>query len=107
MDITDRENLKEFLHSLYGSQVNTWGMSDGVFEVVLEMLKESSSCSDLMDLVPRPHALGKAPLKYLSKEARSIIIRKLKERKEYYSYCLTTVSRNYRTKVQMASMGAW
>jgi hypothetical protein len=57
MDINDRENLREFIIELYGPQARSWPMNETVFNIIYNMLKESSGCSDLMDLVPRPHAL--------------------------------------------------
>ena len=35
---------------------------DRMFELAFELLKASGSCSDLMDLVPRPYALGSSQL---------------------------------------------
>ena len=105
MDINDRDNLKEFVSELYGAQSRSWSMNEKVFDIVYKMLNESSACTDLMDLVPRPHALGKAPIKYLTKEIRSSVVRKLKQRKEYYSSCLKVIALNYKTHIQLAAMG--
>lgn len=105
MDINDREYLKEFLVELYGAQAKRWSMNEKVFAVVQRMINESSACSDLMDIVPRPHAIGKAPIKYITKEIRSAVIRKLKERKEHYSSCMRVVGAHYKTQVYMSALG--
>lgn len=105
MDINDRENLKEFMVELYGPQARSWSMNEKVFNIIYNMLTETSGCSDLMDLVPRPHALGKAPLKYITKEIRSSVTRKLKDRKQHYTSCIKFVAANYRSQIQMAAMG--
>lgn len=105
MDINDRENLKEFLVELYGAQAKQWSINESVFNLVNKMINESSACSDLMDNVPRPHALGKAPIKYITKEIRSTIIRKLKDRKEHYSACMQVVAVHYKSQVHMSAIG--
>jgi hypothetical protein len=105
MDINDRDNLKEFLVELYGPQARRWSMNENVFKIVYKMINESSACSDLMDLVPRPHALGKAPIKYITKEIRTSVIRKLKARKEHYKSCMQVVAASYKTQIHMTSIG--
>lgn len=105
MDVNDRDNLKEFLIELYGPQARQWSMNQNVLNIVYKMIGDSQGCSDLMDLVPRPHALGKAPIKYLTKEIRSSILRKLKKRKEYYKSCMNMVAVNYKTHIHMAAIG--
>lgn len=50
--------LKRFLVKVYGAQANSWAMNDKVFDVTYQLLEESSKCSDIMDLVPRPYAPG-------------------------------------------------
>lgn len=105
MDINDRDNLSEFIVELYGPQARTWTVNEKVFEIIYDMLSESSGCSDLMDIVPRPHALGKAPIKYITKEVRSSIIREIKDRKRHYTVCIKYVAANYRSKIQMSAMG--
>mgnify|MGYP000496748650 CR=1 FL=1 len=106
MDLQERDDLRAFLHGLYGSQVVGWNMTDEVFNIAFKMVKESSGCSDAMDLVPRPFPLGATPIKWLKKEARKIFLRKLKARKEYYSTCLTYIKASYRTHIFMAARGA-
>jgi hypothetical protein len=105
MDINDRDNLKEFIVELYGPQARSWDMNEKVFKTVYGMVSASSACSDLMDYVPRPHALGKAPIKYLTKEIRSSIIRELKDRKRHYTICIKHVAANYRSHIQIQAMG--
>lgn len=103
MDLTieERKQLKEFLANLYGPQVQTWRMSNGVFDLTYKMLKKSGKCSDLMDLVPRPMPYGQSAVKWLAKEVRKAILRQLKERKEHYTACVKAVSLSMKTQYYM------
>jgi hypothetical protein len=105
MDVRDRENLQDFLVEVFGAKARRWTMTDRMFELTFELLKASGSCSDLMDLVPRPYALGKQPIKWLTKEVRGVILRKLKERQRHYSSCLKTAAWHSAHKFEMASQG--
>jgi len=105
MDLSEKELLKEFLVSLYGNQANNWNMSEEVFNITYKMIEGASSCSDAMDLVPRPHALGKAPIQYLKKEIRKNFIRELKDRKEYYKACLGLTALRYKSPIEIATLG--
>ncbi len=105
MELQEKDNLREFLYSLYGNQVNSWNMSEEVFNITFTMIQQSSACSDAMDLVPRPLAVGRAPIKWLAKEVRKAFLRKLKDRKQYYQSCLNMAAVGYKTKLHMAAMG--
>jgi hypothetical protein len=105
MDVRDRENLKEFLIEVFGSKASRWTMTDRMFELTFDLLNSSGNCSDLMDLVPRPYAIGKEPIKYLSGQIRSSFVRKLKERKRHYSVCMNTAAWHSSHRFEMASQG--
>ena len=105
MDVRDKDNLKSFLIEVFGPKASRWTMTDRMFELTFELLRSSGSCSDLMDLVPRPYALGKQPIKWLSKEIRGVVVRKLKERQGHYSSCLKTAAWHASHKFEMASQG--
>ncbi|MBR9868278.1 hypothetical protein [uncultured Amphritea sp.] len=92
LDIADQEVLRSFLIKLYGSQVNKWPMNEKMFDTTYQLLDESSKCSDLMDLVPRPYAPGKSAIKYLTKQARSMLLRQLKTREMHYLSCVRTTA---------------
>ncbi len=106
MDMQERDDLRAFLLGLYGAQVNSWNMSDEVFNIAFKMVRESSSCSDAMDLVPRPLPVGVAPINWLKGQARKAFLRQLKNRKEYYVSCLNYIKLHYRTHITMAGRGA-
>ena len=106
MDLTieERKQLKGFLANLYGPQVQTWEMNNGVFDLTYKMLSKSERCSDLMDLVPRPMPYGQSAARWLAKEVRKAILRKLKERKEHYTVCVKTLSLSMKTQFYMEAM---
>ncbi len=92
LDVTDQGILRSFLIKLYGSQVNKWPMNEKMLNTTYYLLHESSKCSDLMDLVPRPYAPGKSAVQYLSKQARDILLRQLKAREQHYLSCVRTAA---------------
>jgi hypothetical protein len=106
MDSQERDDLKTFLQGLYGSQVHASNMTDEVFNIAFKMVKESSGCSDAMDLVPRPFPAGASPIRWLKGQARKAFLRQLKNRKEYYASCLNYIKLHYRTHITMAARGA-
>lgn len=101
----EQQNLRDFLVAVYGSQVKSWNMNDSVFNLTYKMVAESKKCSDAMDFVPRPVATMQSPIKYLSKIARGILLRKLKNNKQQYKICIKVASLKFRTAIQLASMG--
>lgn len=106
MDLTriEQDNLRAFLAAVYGNQANSWNMNDAVFNQTYFMLLESRKCSDLMDFVPRPMGVGTAPIKYVKKSIRSILLRKLKNNKNHYKVCISTSAVKSKSKIVMASL---
>lgn len=107
MDLTqiEKQDLRTFLSTVYGPQANSWNINASVFNQTYKMLHESRKCSDLMDLVPRPMAPGQAPIKYIAKNVRGILLRKLKDNKQHYKVCIGTSALKAKTKIHMAAMG--
>ena len=101
----EQDVLRAFLASVFGNQANSWPMNDGVFNETYKMLQESRKCSDLMDLVPRPMGVGSAPVKYVKKSVRSILLRKLKNSKNHYKVCVSVSSAKAKSKITMAALG--
>ncbi|NTS77910.1 hypothetical protein HR060_13705 [Catenovulum sp. SM1970] len=101
----EKENLRAFLSAVYGNQVNGWSMNNDVFNLTFKMLEDSRKCSDLMDYVPRPMALGQAPINYVRKSIRETLLRKLKNNKAHYRACIGVVANKKKTKIYMAAMG--
>ena len=92
MNSVDQRNLRSFLSKLYGTQVERWPMNAEMFELTHRMLAESSGCSDVMDLVPRPMSPGSSAAKYVSGQARSMFLRELKNREQHYISCVRTAA---------------
>ncbi len=101
----EKQNLKLFLVNVYGQQANSWDITDEVFNLTYKMLSESGKCSDVMDLVPRPISVGQNPAKWLTKQVRSMIIRKIKDRKGHYAVCVKTSALKMKTSFLMLDAG--
>lgn len=101
----EKQNLKSFLVNVYGQQANSWVINDEMFNLTYKMLSESGKCSDVMDLVPRPLAVGQNPANWLTKQVRSMMIRKLKDRKGHYAVCVKTSALKMKTSFLMADAG--
>lgn len=104
LSLDEKKQLKEFLQSVYGPQVQSWQMNSGVFDLTYGMLKKSEKCSDLMDLVPRPMPYGQSAAKWLAKEVRKALLRQLKERKQHYTACVKSVSLSMKTEFYMEAL---
>jgi len=105
MNLHERQDLKDFLISLYGPQVNKWPMSEQMFNLTYELVAESGRCSGIMDFVPRPMPYGVSPMKYLKKELRGIFLRSISKNKDQYIVCLRGVSAGMANKFKEAALG--
>ncbi|PIE41163.1 MAG: hypothetical protein CSA49_04855 [Gammaproteobacteria bacterium] len=105
MDLYEQQDLREFLVSLYGPQARRWPMTDRMFNLTYELVSESSACSDAMDYVTRPLQPGMDPIKWITKQAREMFLRALKERKEHYVICLKAAAYTMKFRFDEASMG--
>jgi hypothetical protein len=105
MDLYNREDLKEFLVSIYGNQANDWDMNERVFNLAHELVRETGRCSSAIDLVPRPMGPGQTAYSYLSSLARGAFLRYIKQNKEQYKICTSTVALKKLRSFQLASMG--
>ncbi len=101
----EKQDLRVFLAAVYGPQVNNWRINASVFNHTYKMLYESKKCSDLVSLIPRPMTIGQAPIKYISKAARKLLLRKLKNNKQHYKLCVVTSALKAKSKIHMAAMG--
>lgn len=101
----EKQNLKSFLIDIYGPQVNSWPMNTRIFDLTFELLEQSGECSDLMDLVPRPLPPGKSASKWIKKQVREALLRKLKKRKKHYVACVNTAAWKMKTEFNMAAQG--
>jgi len=105
MDLYERENLQDFLVSLFGNQAQSWPMNEKVFNLTFELVAESTACSSAMDVVPRPLPYGANPFTWLKKQVRGAFIRRLNENKEQYVVCLRAAAVRMVRRFQMAAQG--
>jgi hypothetical protein len=105
LTVAEKYNLRIFLVTIYGPQANYWPLNDEMFNLTYKLLSESKKCSDVMDLVPRPMPIGANPAKWLAKEVRSMILRKIKERKGHYAICVKSTSLRMKTEFNLKAAG--
>lgn len=105
LSLEEKQDLKLFLINVYGPQARSWTINDEMFNLTYKMLSESGKCSDVMDLVPRPISVGQNPAKWLTKQVRSMILRKLKDRKGHYAICVKTSALKMKTSFLMIDAG--
>ena len=84
----EKNDMRDILENFYGSQVKSWRITIKIFEVLGELIKETSQCSRLMDMVPRPFG-GGSVVKWGQKQVRDFILRKLKSSEgKHYIICM-------------------
>ena len=105
LDMHEQQDLKEFLVALFGRQAQGWPMNEGIFNLTYELIQESGTCSDLMDLVPRPHGYFSNPISWMKKQARETFLRVLKDRKDHYVVCVKSAAIKMVRRFQMAAVG--
>jgi len=105
MNLHERQDLKDFLISLYGPKVNKWPMNEQMFNLTYELVALSGRCSGVMDFVPRPMPYGVSPMRYLKKELRGIFLRSISKNKKQYIICLRGVSAGMANKFKEAALG--
>jgi len=105
MDLYERQDLQDFLVSLFGKQARGWYINEKIFNLTYELVAESSSCSSMMDFVPRPMPPGASAIKYLTKQAREMFIRSIKQSNKQYIVCLKYTAYQMVRKFQLASTG--
>jgi len=105
MNLLERQDLKDFLVSLYGNKVKGWPMNEQIFNLTYKLVAESGLCSGMMDFVPRPMPYGVSPLRYLKKELRGIFLRTIRQNKDQYIICIKHAARNMRAEFELAARG--
>lgn len=105
MESHERQELKNFLISLYGPEVYRWPMNEQMFNLTYELVAFSRQCSGVMDFVPRPMPAGVSPMRYLNKELRGIFLRSISENKKQYIVCLRGASARMANKFKEAALG--
>lgn len=105
MNLHERQDLKDFLSSLYGQQVNKWPMNEQMFNLTYELVALSGLCSGAMDFVPRPMPYGISPMSYLKKELRGIFLRSISKNKKQYIVCIGGAASRMSNKFKEAALG--
>ena len=105
MDLYERQDLQNFLVSLYGTQAYKWHMNEGIFNLTYELVVESGLCSSVMDFVPRPMPPGVSAMKYLAKQAREMFLRSISNNKKQYVICLRVVSAKMVNRFKLEALG--
>lgn len=101
----EQDDIRAILNRVYPPiVVSRWSINDRVAETLLEMSSQIANCSKVMELIPRPMPSGARPLQYIGKEARSALMRQLKE-DETYITCIKAGAVGYRTRFEEASAG--
>ncbi|MFD1260459.1 hypothetical protein [Entomomonas asaccharolytica] len=54
MDLYDKENIQKILLGLYREQARQWLINKRTAQIVLRMIMEYKSCSEVMSYVPSP-----------------------------------------------------
>jgi len=106
MNLHERQDLKDFLVSLYGPQVNKWLMNEKIFNLTYELVALSGKCSGMMDFVPRPMPYGVSPMRYLKKELRGMFLRSISKNKDQYILCVKGAAGAMAAKFKLAALGA-
>jgi len=105
MDLYERQDLKDFLRSLFGEQASVWHMNEGLFNLTYKLVAESGLCSGVMDFVPRPMPPGASAMKYLAKQARGIFLRTISQNKKQYIVCVRAAAWKMVREFQLAARG--
>lgn len=100
----EKKEFRGFLEVIYGSQVNRWNINVEVLKLFEVLIRKSETCSQSMDLVPRPFVAGNA-IKWASKQARKAVLRILKRKEKQYFVCLRAAGLGMKREFELASLG--
>ncbi|MEI5101914.1 hypothetical protein RB200_29590 [Streptomyces sp. PmtG] len=101
----EQEQLRQIAAAIWPDQAAGWDMNTDVADVLSQATGEILRCSEAFALVPRPPAFlpGLSYLRTYWKQLRDYFL-VVKENRTY-KICVVNVARNYRTAMEMASMG--
>jgi len=105
MGLHERQDLKAFLVSLFGSKANHWPMNEQIFNLTYKLVAESGLCSGMMDFVPRPMPPGASPMRYLAKQLREMFLRTIRQNKDQYIVCVKATAYRMSREFEMAASG--
>lgn len=100
-----RRVIAAFFGDAFSASYTT--VNHDVIEVLGHMIAESSDCSEWIELVPSPIApVGARPgLKWSLRQVRKVGRGLMASAKKHNFMCLTSVGRNFRTRLEEAKMG--
>jgi hypothetical protein len=102
MDREDEEALREILVAWY--QAQNWSMSKSLLDVVIKMLDEMHTCTNVMHFVPGlvgpANSLAKLAKSYIKK-----ILKVAKDNSQVYLSCARATILRYKTDIHLASQG--
>lgn len=101
----DQEALRKVVVSIWGNAAATWEMNAAVGDVLVVVTEEIMQCSAAIGLVPKP--TGNMPSwSYVAKNALQIVNHVTGiSRDRRYRICVISAARDWRSAVQLASMG--
>ena len=107
---SDQEAAQTIATNIWGASIaNSWDYNAEVGVVLSQAVEAINTCSANFSLVPKPPGYGAAPgLSYIGKYFANILayITGVKQSPTYKA-CIVTVAANYRTAMEMASLGIW
>lgn len=102
LSVQEKQDTRDILSNFYGSQVNNWGISLKTFEILERLIRKTSACDRMMDLVPRPFG-GGSVIKWGQKQVREFVIKKLTGNGgKHYVACMKASAAAMKTDFYMA-----
>jgi hypothetical protein len=105
MDTQDKKYVADVINYFWGPNLVTSAqINQHIATVTYEALTQANTCSNAMDLVPRP-TYSKPNITYIIKQLSGIGKRIVSGDSDIYNVCKITVSASYRNKIRLALMG--
>lgn len=106
--VNDQQSARTIATNIWGASIaNSWDYNADVGVVLSQAVSAINTCSANFSLVPKPPGYGAAPgLSYIGQYFAKILayITGVKQSPTYKA-CIVTVAANYRTAMEMASLG--
>ncbi|GHE64394.1 hypothetical protein GCM10018785_36570 [Streptomyces longispororuber] len=101
----EQDRLRQIAAAIWPDQAAGWDMNTDVADVLSQATGEILRCSEAFALVPRPPGFvpGLSYLRSYWKQLRDYFLA-VKENRTY-RVCVVNAARNYRTAMELASMG--
>ena len=100
----EADEMRYVLATRYGGQTATWKINAEVYELFGQLVEKSGTCTDAVDLLPRPYS-GPPTLKWAMKQVRQGLIRYFKsQRGQHYLMCMRAAAMGFKTDIQLAAV---